>query len=289
MRTPAALVSLLLAVVSHTAAPHARAAGGAPARAVLSRVPADLPWGSTDGRGGAVEVRVWIAPSGVVDSARAIGGEARLRGSAEAAARWWIFAPAASRDVATVPVTIETDPDFEAPRPDVVAMARDAERRHDVPAALVAWTGALARAGRNGLFRNEWAVREHVLALGRAEHELPAPPPYVASQAHGLHAQQERTVTTRDHADLADSFGEVTRGAPWVPQYYLWRAASELACGRRAEALRSLRAYSLGVRDSAGIATARRTWAALAAGDTLGTIERIKNMDQVHRPENAID
>src|SRR6187399_1284930 len=71
----------------------------APARAVLLTAPADLPPTQLGKEVSAnVGVRVLVSAEGLVDSARAVSGDPSLRPSAEASARWWVFAPGARRE-----------------------------------------------------------------------------------------------------------------------------------------------------------------------------------------------
>jgi hypothetical protein len=299
MRTPPVLflVAALCAPLAARAAVAPRAAAVPPAdtsagthvREVLSPVLADLPLAaSAQHVYGDVVVRALVSPMGIVDSALAVSGDHRLRPAAETAVRWWIFRPGPAREWSTVTVTIPPADAEELPlNPDVVAMARAAEAHGEMRAAVDAWTGALARVGRHSSLRNEWAIREHLLRIARSMNPPPVPANFIAVHARSWHGEQERTVTTQAHAALVESFAEAVNGAPWWPEPYLWRAASLLGAGRLPAALRDLRAYRLGVRDTEGVALADRVLLRLAAGDTLGACEMLKKTGQDHRPENA--
>jgi len=245
-------------------------------REVLSRVPADVPRAALAAHlKGDVVVEALVAPTGVVDSVRA-QGDPRLRGAAEAAVRWWIFSPAATSDWVRVNVAIDGTVGDEPLNPDVLAMARDAEKTGDLRGAIDAWTGALHRAGRHPSIRNEWAIRGHVIQLA-ARMKTPPPPPHAAQvHAEGARIKQDRTLARSLHADLVTIFDASLLDAPWWSEAYQWRAASEAGCGRITDAMRSLLAFRLGTSDSTNQALADSALAGLAASDTLGVSELLK-------------
>lgn len=271
----AAAVAFALAAAS--APPSHPDAGAGGARAALLTVPADLPPALLgEAVAAKLTVRVAVSPEGLVDSAVAVAGDARLRASAEAAARWWVFTPAARPATLTVSVPVEAARDAADLRPDVLAMARESEAHGDLPTALAAWVGALARVGTSPTVANEWAIREHAIALARRMSPPPPLPNVVWGPARGARGQQLRTVARAKHVELVAQFDTALREAPWWDEPYLWRAGSLAGCGRTAEALRSLRAYRLASTDTAGIAFAERLMSRLAAADTIGVCEAVK-------------
>lgn len=277
-----------LALVS-LAAGAARAAeppaAGAPAREALLTTPANLPPALLGQKVAAkLTVRAHVAASGLVDSAKAVAGDERLRAAAEAAVRWWVFAPAAAPSWVSVTVPVEADADAPPLYPDVLALARQAESSGDPATALASWTGALARVGSSPAVLDEWALRERAIAVAR---RLPYDPPasaVVGARARGARGEQLRTVARARHAELVATFDHALLRAPWWDEPYLWRAGSLAGCGRTAEALRSLRAYRLATRDTAGAAFAARLADRLAAADTVGVCEAIKTWRVVSEP-----
>lgn len=288
LRARAALAIASLALASLAAGGALAAAPpepAAPEREALLTVPAGLP-PALLGRNVAAKltVRAFVAPSGLVDSARAVAGDERLRGAAEEAVRWWVFAPAPGPSRVTVTVPIEAGADAAPLHPDVIAMARQAESAGDHATALASWTGALARRGTSPVVLNEWALREHAIGVAR---RLPHDPPAgsaVGATARGARGEQLRTVARARHAELVERFDHALLRAPWWDEPYLWRAGSLAGCGRAAEALRSLRAYRLATRDTAGAAFAGRMIERLAAADTVGVCEAIKTWRVVSEP-----
>jgi hypothetical protein len=142
--------------------------------------------------------------------------------------------------------------------------------------ALTAWVGALARVGTSPVAGNEWAFREHAVAVVR---RMPAPPPpgdELSGAAMGARTEQLRTVARSAHLALLPKFDHALAGAPWWAEPYLWRAGSLAGCGRTPEALRSLRFFRLATGDSAGSAFAARMIDRLAASDTIGVSAAIK-------------
>jgi hypothetical protein len=280
-----ALAASLLLAPRTGAAPAARPATRPP-RATLSTVPADLPAEMLGEKVSAiVTVRALVAPSGLVDSTRAEDGDERLRPSAEAAVRWWVFAPGRSREWVAVRVPFEADADAEPLYPDVIAIARQSESDGDLPTALAGWVGALARLGKSPVVRNEWTIREHTMAIA---HRMP--PIYPGGELEGTESaargEQLRTVARSAHLDLLARFDHVLAGAPWWDEPYLWSACSYAGCGRGADALRSLRAYRLATTDSAGSAFAARMIDRLAVSDTTGVSAAIRTWRVVMEPED---
>lgn len=270
----AALLSLPF--VAQAAAPP-KPAQPAPARAVLLTAPADIPSAQL-GRKIAtmIGVRVLVTPEGLVDSARATSGDPALRPSAEASARWWVFAPGERREWVPVTVPVSAGTDAADLHPDVLALAREAERSGDLETALASWVGALNRLGTSPVVVNEWAIREHTFALARRISPPPLPGSAVAARARGARNSQLRTVARAAHLELVAQFDTALLAAPWWPEPYLWRAGSLAGAGQAAEALRSLRAYRLASSDTAGVAFAGRLIPRLAAGDETGVCEAIK-------------
>lgn len=278
----ALLAGALVAAPRAATAPPAAAPAG---RAVLLTAPADLPPGMLGRKVSAeIAVRVLVSPSGLVDSAKAVAGDERLRAPAEAAARWWVFAPAGESEWTMVTVPVAAGEDAEPLHPDVIALARESEADGDFQTALASWVGALNRLGMNPTVLNEWSIREHAIALARRI--TPAAPPgdALAGTARGARAQQLRTVARAGHMDLVAQFDHALLRAPWWDEPYLWRAGSLAGCGRTAEAMRSLRAYRLASADSAGVAFAGRMIDRLAAADTVGVCEAIKTWGVVSEP-----
>lgn len=286
----AAATAATLAIVAVTAAPAATPGSRAgdtpaPAREVLLAVPADLPPALLGEKVSAkLAVRVHVTAAGLVDSARAVSGDPRLRASAEASARWWVFAPAAADGPLTVTVPVAAERDAEGLRPDVLAMARESEAHGDLPTALAAWVGALGRVGTSPVTSNEWAIREHTMALARRMSPPPRLPNAVWGPVRAARGQQLRTVARARHLELVAQFDAALLSAPWWDEPYLWRACSLAGCGRTAEALRSLRAYRLASADTGGVAFAGRLIDRLAAADTVGVCEAIKTWRVVSEP-----
>lgn len=278
--TPVLRACLVLALggLAIAAAPRTPpAAPAVPAREPLLTAPASLP-ASMLGQAVSAKVRVraHVAPSGLVDSTRATSTDPRLRESAEAAVRWWVFPPAERAAWLTVDVPIEAAADASGLHPDVLALARDAEARGDLPTALASWVGALRRAGTSPVVNNPWSLREHAIAVAR---RMPAPPATgnsVFAIARGARTEQLRTVARANHEQLVVRLDEALTAAPWWDEPWLWRAGSLAGCGRTAEALRSLRAYRLASSDSAGLAFASSLVTRLVAADTVGVCEAVK-------------
>ena len=268
---PAATRDVLAGGIDSLGRAHLARAGAAEL-AVISRVPADAPQAALDAKlAGEVRVRVRVQRDGLPDSAVAVSGDPRLRGSAAAAARWWIFAPPPRVTWTTVTVPVDGREPAEPLVPDVLAIARANERAGDWQGAIDAWVGALARVGRTPLLRNEWAIREHTVRLAQRMKGMPRISGEMAGTATAARGQQGHLVTGEDHERLAHEIDEALDVAPWWADAYEWRAASLANCGRGNDAMRSLELFRIGSRDSADRALAERGLAGLAAGDTVAT------------------
>jgi hypothetical protein len=293
--TRAALLVLSLACFAagaHAATPAAKrtARTGAAAAAKLpptvSLTPmlqpaVDVPQAALDAQlKGTVTLLVRVAPAGYADSVRVLTGDARLREAATAVARWCVYAPQAVPVWTTLAVTVDGKIEPEPLNPDVITIAREAERAKDWSNALAAWTGALQRLGTHPSLANEWALREHALRASRQIKPVPLAPGETQGAARGARTQQERVVARVQHEDVAGIFDGVLKTAPWWSDPYLWRASSLAGSGRSAEAVRSLRFYLLGAPDSAGTWLATTALAQLATGDSLGASELIKKRAQ---------
>ncbi len=249
---------------------------------------ADVPQAALDAQlKGAVQLLVHVTRPGYVDSVRVLSGDARLRIAAADVARWCVYAPQAAPVWTTLSVTVDGAVEPEPLNPDVLAIAREAERAKDWSNALAAWTGALQRLGTHPSLANEWALREHALRVSRQMTPVPQAPGDTQGNARGARTQQERVIARGQHEDVVGIFDTVLKTAPWWSDPYLWRASSLAGCGRSAEAVRSLRFYLLGAPDSAGTWLATTALAQLASGDSLGASELIKKRAQsfnVDRP-----
>lgn len=275
---------LALAGLALCAAVAVAPAAPAPRPALLT-VPADVPAEKLGGPlHASVTVRALVSPAGLVDSARAVAGEARLRAPAEAAVRWWVFPPAKGRAWLEVAVPFSATGDEAPLHPDVLALARESETRGDLATALAAWVGALNRVGLSPVVNNEWGIREHAIAIARRMPEPPRAGDAITARARGARGAQLRTVARADHMGLVESFDAALAAAPWWAEPYLWRAGSQAGCGRTAEALRSLRAYRIASSDTAGIAFASRLIDRLAAADTVGVSEAVKTWGVASEP-----
>ena len=277
MRLPALAACLLLA-----AAPPARPAG-APGSAgslpprLVSSVPADVPAELLAAHLSAdVGVRAHVRRDGTIDSVRAVSGDARLRAAAEASGRWWIFERQPRPRWTFAHVHWDGQDVSEPLSPDVIALAREAERAGDPGAAIDDWCGALARAGQHPSIRNEYAIRERILKLA-ARITPPRPVPAEAfGEGQGARNQQERTVARAEHEDLVATLDRVLVQAPWWADAYQWRAASQFGCGRAADGLRSVLLMRAAATDRAMRDRADRALARFATGDTLGTYQLLK-------------
>jgi hypothetical protein len=275
--TRSCLAVLALTLAATSAMPLTPSPAQAPPLGVLSRVPADVSQAALDARlDDSLTVRAHVTPVGLVDSVRAVSGDPRLRADAEAAVRWWIFQPPGPAEWTTVRVEIDGRAETEALVPDVIAMARSAERDGDVRSAIDAWCGALARVGGHPQTRNEWAMRDRIVRLAL---RMPSPPPvpgFTAAEGQRARGRQQRTVARADHEDLVAALDALLLAAPWWSDAYQWRAASQLGCGQIADGLRSLVLFRTASRDSAARALADRALAGLARGDTLGVSQMLK-------------
>ena len=278
MRRTFPAVPALLAIALLAGVPAASGrAETAPEPAPLSTVPADVPQALLDaGQNARVSVRARITPTGMVDSTVALGGDPQARASAAAAVRWWIF-PARTQPPWTQ-VTVELDGSSRAPapRPDVLAMARDAEHAGDTSGAMLAWVGALGRVGRYPSIQNEWAIREHIARLRTRLKQPPVVSGNTTTPAIIARIKQQRVLASAEHAEVVDALDKTLLVAPWWDDPYQWRAASEAGCGRVYDAMRSLRMLHLVSADTAMRARADRGIAGLAAGDTLAVSQMLK-------------
>ena len=219
-----ALLALLVTVTAHAVPPAAPAAPR-----VLSTIPADLTGPALRAHlSGVVPVRVHVTTDGIVDSARAIGGDARLRTDAEAAARWAVYEAPAKAAWTTLPVRLE--PGEDAPQTiDFRRSALDAERAGDLTNALLYWSGAVAHVGTHASLRNVWALRERSAHV--AQRMNPRPP--VASETikggMAIAAELERTVARADHLARIEALQPILREAPWWDDPYRCLAASSAA------------------------------------------------------------
>jgi TonB family protein len=231
---------------------------------------------------GAVEVCVLVDSTGTVREAGISRPAAPFDEAALEAARWWLFAPARAhgRPVpARIPVIVaaHVPRDADPLVPDVVALARDAERRGDLRGALDAWTGVLARVGTHPALQNEWAIREQLVRLAA---RLPKPPEVdmtTVARARSMHNLMLRNVARGANEDYARALDEVLLVAPWYADAYRWRASARAASGQRDGAVRDVLCYRLAARDSVGRALAERALVALASADTLAAMTMLKN------------
>ena len=258
---------------AHMAAPASAAASLTP----LSTVLADVPQAALDARlKGDVVVRVRVSRLGLVDSARVVSGDARLRAPALAAARWYLYAAQPRPEWTTVTITIDGTVDSEPLALDVIGMARDAERAGHFQAALDAWAGVLNRCGTHPTIRNPWAIREHIAEVQR---RMPVEPPLRGeSQGYAVAAriEQQRTVARAAHADLVKKFEDAQRDLPWWDEPYQWDAASLIGAGRSQDAIRTIVIFRAATRDTASYRRANRALAGIAAGDTVMVGEMLK-------------
>ena len=288
MKTRAALFTLACALAA-TVAGAATSAPSAPHAVALTPVLAvtpDVPQAALDAQlSGRVALLVRVNAAGLVDSVRVTSGDPRLRAAATDAARWTVFAPQPAPVWSALSVTIDGRQEAEPLNPDVLTLAREAEAAKDWPNALAAWTGALQRLGTHPSLANDWAIREHTLRVAARFPVMPGVPGETAGLARGARIEQERAVASAKHADLVAAWDKALVVAPWWADVYLWRAGSLAACGRSAEARRSLRFYQLGAADSTGRWLASTALRMLAAGDSLGASELIKKRAQTFNPD----
>jgi hypothetical protein len=272
---PAVLAFFALASLPFVSA--RRVGAQPPPLAPLSTVPADVPQAMLDaGSSANVVVRARVGSTGMVDSAVALSGLPAARASAAAAVRWWIFPPRTPPAWTEVRITLDGTSREPAPRPDVLAMAREAERSGDAGGAMMAWMGALGRVGRHPSIQNEWAIREHIARLRTRLAKPPVVAGTTTTPAIVARIRQQRVLASAEHADVVDALDKTLLAAPWWDDPYQWRAASEAGCGRVYDAMRSLRMLRMVTADSAMRARADRGIAGLAAGDTLRVSQMLK-------------
>jgi TonB family protein len=272
---PAAQARLLAGGIDSLGRAHVAAAPGA--LVLRTTVPADVPQAALDAKlKGKVVVRVHVTRWGTVDGEVVVSGDPRLRPSALAAARWYLFAPPASPAWTTVTVSIDGTVDYDPLPLDILKMARDAERLGHTQAALDAWAGALNRCGTHPTIRNPWAIREHIADL--QSHMKDEAPLRGESQGYAVAArvEQQRTVAGVSHADLIKKFEDAQRDLPWWDEPYQWNAASMLGCGRSQDAVRTLLVFRAMTRDTVSKNRAIRALDRIAVGDTLLTGEMLK-------------
>jgi hypothetical protein len=210
---------------------------------------------------------------GIVRTARVVKGGTPFDSAAVDAVRWWLFDPAvrAGRPVAStvrVPFVVErldTDPVV----PDVLDLARAAERAGDVRGALDAWTGVVGRVGEHPLLADPWTPRARVLRLAERLPKRPEVPLRNEGQARGAYNLMLRNIARGANEDYVRTYDEVSRVAPWHMVVYRWRASARAACGQRDDAMRDLLLWRTAVNDSASRDLADRALRALAARDTL--------------------
>lgn len=280
MKTRAALSTLALVLAAALALAARIGATSMPPQPVLAVAP-DVPQAALDARfAGRLMLQLHVNRLGLVDSVRVKTGDARLHAAAIDAARWAVYEPGQPPFWTTLAMQIDGKVEAEPLNPDVLAMAREAELANDWANALVAWTGALQRLGTHPSLTNEWSLREHALRVASHFKTMPGVPGETAALARGARTAQERAVASAKHADLVASWDKVLAVAPWWTDVYLWRAGSLAACGRSAEARRSLKFYQLGPADSTGRWLAATALQMLAAGDSLGASELIKKRAQ---------
>ncbi len=231
---------------------------------------------------GAIEVCLLVDSTGTVLEAGLPQPGSPLDDAALDAARWWLFEPA-KRAGRAVPARMRASVEFAVPRdadplvPDVVALARDAEYQGNLRDALDAWTGALARAGRNVTLGNEWIIREHVIRVASLMPTWPEVPAEAISRAKQMHNLMQRDMARQSNVEYAEALDKVLLVAPWYTDAYRWRASARSASGSKVGAMRDVLCYRLAVRDSAGRALAERALVALAKADTVAAMTMLKN------------
>jgi hypothetical protein len=250
-------------------------AGAASAPRLRSSVPADdTRPEARRARADTVQVRVQVDTLGLVTGAEMADAKAAPHAGALAAVRWWVFEPARSggRPVAAtavVPVPLAADPEPEPMRPDVLALAREAERRGAWAEALDYRLGVIGRIGDHCGLHDLWSARAEVVRV--AQRMTPAPEPPTTAQRPVLGALQamDRTLARVVSEEQRRTIDGALAIAPWHLDAYRALAMACANSGARDEAMRALRLWREGVRDSTARARATRALAALAAGDTL--------------------
>jgi hypothetical protein len=261
---------LLLAALASLAATSRPGRTAATGPAVISRVDADVPQAALDAHlRGTVNVRVRITRLGLVDSAIVIAGDPRLRASALASARWWIFAPPKSPAWTSVAIAIDGHADADPLSPDLLAIERDAERRGAPWEAIDALSGALQRLGAPQV-RNEWAIRAHAVRLSHGILDRLHVPGALMADCLNERGRQERTMARDDHEEMVETFDRALLVCPWWADGYQWRAASLLQAGRGVEAIRTLVLFRDAAADTAARSLANRALVTLTKGDSLG-------------------
>lgn len=283
LRAPTALAAVLV-LSAIASVPLAKTAPATQAPTLISAVPADWP---ASALGGSRHVRVvvdaLVGRDGTVQQTRVAKPSPPFDAAAIAAVRWNVYAPARQEERA-VPVWISVPVEFRAqdaedadpPSPDVVTLAREAERRGDLREAIDYWTGALARVGKHPTLRNEWAIRTEVLRVASRMKSPPEVPNVVRLPSIDDHNNQQRDMGRMSNERFAKTFDRALLMAPWWVDAYRWNAAACATSGRRADAIRMTQFWRLNVRDTASRALAGRALAALAEGDTLAVFSMLK-------------
>jgi hypothetical protein len=246
-----------------------------PGPAVLSRAPVDLTEAALAAHlQGTVRLRVHVSKLGLADSVIALGGDPRLREGAVASARWTLFAPPSAPVWTSLEVEVDARDAADPLTPDVLAIARDAERRGAPWEAIDACSGALQRIGTNPRLRNEWPIRDRAIRLAR---HVPAErlrvPGAFMTECQGARERQFRTMSRADNEDFVTTFDQALLICPWWADGYQWRAASLLRCGRGMDAMRTLVLFRSAAGDSTARSIADRALATLAGGDSLATAQ----------------
>jgi hypothetical protein len=237
---------------------------------VVSRVDADVPQAALDAHlRGTVSVRVRVTRMGLVDSAIAVAGDPRLRASAVASARWWIFTPQRTPAWTSVAITIDGRAPADPLSPDLLAIERDAEHRGAPWEAIDACSGALQRLGAPQV-RNEWAIRGHAVRLSHGILDRLHVPGALMADCLNQRGRQDRTMARDDHEEMVETFDRALLVCPWWADGYQWRAASLLMAGRGIEAIRTLVLFRDAAADTAARSIANRALAAVTRGDSLG-------------------
>ena len=268
----ALLVSALVAAPPAFAAPAA-----APSLVPRSTVLPDVPQAALDAKlHGDVVVRARVSRLGLVDSARVVSGDPRLRAPALAAARWYLYAPRPAPAWTSATISIDGTADADPLPFDIRGMALQAERERNWPAALDAWTGVLNRCGTHPTIRNPWAIREHIAELVHRMKVVPEPHGEGHGDAVAARVEQQRTVERGAHAALVAKIEDAQRSLPWWDEPYQWNAASLIGCGRTQDAIRMLVVFRDLTRDPVSRKRAERALTGIAAGDSIAVSEMLK-------------
>ena len=227
-----------------------------------------------------VTVKALVDSLGMVVQTQILKGGTPFDAAAQEAVRWWLFEPARldGRAVAqwiAVPVDVSA-PDADPVTPDMLTLARDAERTGDVRGALDAWTGVGIRVGSTRLLSDAWTPREHAIRLAARLATPPAIPSRAVGSARGAHNGIQRFMARSSNEEFDKQLSEAIAMAPWYADAYRWRAAARSMIGQRDDAMRDLVCFSLAARDSASQDLAARALRALAARDTIAAYTILK-------------